>query len=429
MLVIQIEYTSDSILQVEFTSEVIMDSTLALFEIVKLSTELNNIHDEELLLEKILFNARKIMNAEAGSIYIRKGESLIFSHVQNDAIQKKLQEGRRLPFTVYDLPINTSSISGYVASAGEIVNIQDVYDLPSDIPYHFDPFIDKVSNYRTRSMLTVPLKNVMGSIIGVLQLINARNQDDEIGSFSEDDEPLIMHFASIASMVLERAGMTRAMIMRMIQMAELRDPKETGAHVNRVASYAVELYDAWALRRKIDRHESEYNRDILRMVAMLHDAGKVAVSDLILKKPSTLTKEEYEIMKCHTWNGARLFSDKSSTLDEIAQAIALTHHENWDGTGYPGRVDIETGTPLFREKEKNIIKGEEIPIWGRIVAIADVYDALSSRRVYKGAWEEQYVLEEIKSLSGSKFDPGLVDIFFDCIDNIRALRERYPDQG
>ncbi|HEY1406264.1 MAG TPA: HD domain-containing phosphohydrolase, partial [Spirochaetota bacterium] len=360
-------------------------------------------------------------------IYVCKGDSLIFNHVQNDTIQQTLPPGRRLPYTVYQLPINQSSISGYVASTGEIVNIPNVYELSTNLPFHFDPFFDLMSHYRTSSMLTVPLKNNLGAIIGVLQLINAKNPEGEIGAFPKEDEPLIMHFASIASMVLERAGMTRAMILRMIQMAELRDPKETGAHVNRVASYAVEIYEQWGVRQGKSSDEIDYYRDLLRMAAMLHDVGKVAIPDIILKKPAKFTPEEYEIMKTHTWSGSRLFSDKNSELDEIAQAIALTHHENWDGSGYPGKINIETGMPLFTEAEKNIVKGEDIPIWGRIVALADVYDALSSRRVYKNAWNENDVLTEIKRSSGIKFDPLLVDIFFDDIENIRSLRAKYPD--
>jgi response regulator RpfG family c-di-GMP phosphodiesterase len=144
-------------------------------------------------------------------------------------------------------------------------------------------------------------------------------------------------------MVLQRAQMTRALLLRMIQMAELRDPKETGAHVNRVASYSVEIYEKWARSRSIKENEIQKNRDILRMAAMLHDTGKVAISDLILKKPARFTNEEYEIMKTHTYLGAKLFQDRQSEFDEVAAEVALTHHENWDGTGYPGHVDVETG--------------------------------------------------------------------------------------
>jgi HD-GYP domain-containing protein (c-di-GMP phosphodiesterase class II) len=276
-------------------------------------------------------------------------------------------------------------------------------------------------------MLTVPLKNYIGIIIGVLQVINAKDKNGKFIPFCGEDEPLIMHYASIASMVLERAGLTRAMILRMISMAELRDPKETGVHVNRVASYAVELYERWAAIKRINKEEIDHNKDLLRMAAMLHDVGKVAISDLILKKPGKLTDEERIVMQRHTWVGAHLFENRSSELDEISTAVSLYHHENWDGSGYPGRVNIETGHPLFDDPEKNRISGEDIPIWGRLVALADVYDALSSRRVYKGEWEEKYVLEEITNLSGIKFDPLLVEIFFENIENLRALRMKYPD--
>lgn len=404
-----------------------MDQTGILDEIIRLSTELNTVQDEDILLEKILFEARKILNADAGSIYVRQGDSLVFNHVQNDTIQRSLPPGRRLPYTVYAVRINTSSISGYVASTGEIVSIPDVYDIPKDCPYHFDPFFDTVSAYTTKSMLTIPLKNNLGAVIGVLQIINARDAKGNFIPFSKADEPFLLHFAGIASMILERAGMTRAMILRMISMAELRDPKETGNHVNRVASYAVELYERWAVIKGIPRAEIDHNRDLLRMAAMLHDVGKVGISDAILKKPGPLTPEERSIMERHTWVGAKLFEHRNSELDEMSEAAALYHHENWDGSGYPGRVDLSTGKPLYDDPAKNRISGEDIPIWGRIVSLADVYDALSSRRAYKGEWEEKNVLEEITKLSGKKFDPLLVEIFFESLDNMRALRMRYPD--
>jgi response regulator RpfG family c-di-GMP phosphodiesterase len=212
-------------------------------------------------------------------------------------------------------------------------------------------------------------------------------------------------------------------------MAELRDPKETASHVNRVATYAIEIYERWAKRYKLNEKELQNNRDILRMAAMLHDVGKVAISDLILKKPSQFNAQEYEIMKSHTYLGARLFHDKQSLFDEIASIVALTHHENWDGTGYPGYIDIDSGQPLEKDKygKAKPRKGEEIPIYGRIVALADVYDALSSKRVYKDAWDEDSVISEIKALSGKKFDPELVDIFLESHDFLKSIKQRYPD--
>lgn len=133
-------------------------------------------------------------------------------------------------------------------------------------------------------------------------------------------------------------------------------------------------------------------------------------------------------MKSHTYMGARLFIDKQSEFDELAQLVALTHHENWDGTGYPGKIDVDTADPEKLKKAKpRGLQGEEIPLFGRIVSIADVYDALVSHRVYKEAWTEEQVLEEIRKLSGTKFDPELVEIFFEVLPNIKAIASKYPD--
>jgi response regulator RpfG family c-di-GMP phosphodiesterase len=399
-------------------------------EIVRLSTELNNIQDLDLLLEKILSEARAVVNSDAGSIYICKGNELISSYAQNDTKQKKLKPGEKLPYASFTVPISTSSIAGYVASTGKILNIPDVYRIKSDPPYKFDSNVDKETRYKCKSMLTVPMKNNRGSILGVLQMINAKGKHNKTISFLKSDEPFVLHFANTASIVLQRTQMTRALLLRMISMAELRDPKETGQHVNRVASYAVELYERWAHHRNMQKDEIDRNRDIIRMAAMLHDVGKVAVSDLILKKPGPLSDEEYNVMKTHSFTGARLLGDIQSDFDEIAASIALTHHENWDGTGYPGHIDLKTGKPLKADTNGKPIplKGDEIPIYGRIVALADVYDALCSKRVYKESWPQEVVLNEIKSQSGKKFDPELVEVFFETIDLIESIRHRYPDE-
>lgn len=398
-------------------------------EIIRLGSELNDIQDVDILLERILFEARKNTNADAGTIYVRDGDQLIFSHTQNETQQKKLRTGQKLIYSRFKVKINKKSLAGYVASTSEVLNIPDVYRIPSDAPYRFDPSYDKKSNYKTTSVLTVPLKTNREDIIGVLQLINARDSNGKVMSFDKEDEPYVLHFANTASMILQRAQMTRALILRTISMAELRDPKETGAHVNRVASYAVEIYEQWALKRGLLRNEIDRNRDVLRMAAMLHDVGKVAISDLILKKPARFTDEEYEIMKSHTYLGARLFENKQSEFDEIAAIVALTHHENWDGTGYPGYLDVQTGKPYKSDSMRTVaLSGTDIPVWGRIVALADVYDALSSKRVYKEAWDEKSVHDEIAKLSGSKFDPELVEIFFNNLDILKSISLRYPDE-
>ena len=169
------------------------------------------------------------------------------------------------------------------------------------------------------------------------------------------------------------------------------------------------------------------------MAAMLHDVGKVAISDTILKKPGRFTDEEHDIIKQHTIEGAKLFSGARSDFDEIAAEVALNHHERWDGTGYPGFIDIDSGQALAgynddkgRPRPK---KAQEIPIYGRIVALADVYDALSPKRSYKEAWTEEKVLNVIKEERSKHFDPEVVDSFFDVLDVIRSIAQRYPDEG
>jgi HD-GYP domain-containing protein (c-di-GMP phosphodiesterase class II) len=215
----------------------------------------------------------------------------------------------------------------------------------------------------------------------------------------------------------------------MIRMSELRDPKETGTHVNRVAGYTLEIYDRWAYNHAVAPAEQEKFRDILKIGAMLHDVGKVAISDMILKKPARFTPEEFAIMQHHTIYGAGLFDDAQSDLDSISRDIALTHHENWDGSGYPGWVDPITEKPVRADSDGRPLgrKGEEIPFAGRIVAIADVFDALCSKRVYKEPWSEEQVLQEIRNLSEIKFDPELVNVFFEILPNIKQIQSLYPE--
>ncbi len=398
--------------------------------IMRLGMEFAEVKDVDVLLERILREARQLVAADAGSIYIKEDVKLKCSYTQNETQQNKLLPGKKLIYSTFTIPINNQTISGYVANTGEAVNIPDAYKLRSGLPYSFSKSYDGLSGYRTRSLLTFPLKTNRGDTIGVLQLINAKNAGGRVVPFSKKDEPLILHFANMAAVAIERAQMTRAMILRTIRMAELRDPMETGPHVNRVASYAVAVYEVWAGKQGVPAAMIEKNRDILRMAAMLHDVGKVAIPDAILKKPGRLDDAEREVMKQHTIMGARLFSDRYSEFDEMAAVVALTHHEKWDGSGYPGHVNISDGKVLPGYELGNGVarprKGQEIPVFGRLVALADVYDALGSHRAYKEGWGETRVLEELNACSGTFFDPEIVDLFFSCIETIRSISERYP---
>ncbi len=379
-----------------------------LYKIISAGLELAEVRDEDMLLEKVLLEARKFFNADAGSIYIKDDNTLLFRCAQNDTLIKRLPPSRKLIYSTFTVPINHKSVAGYVAVSGETLNSPDVYSIPTDRPYLFDKNYDKISDYRSKSMLTTPLKTSRNKIIGVLQLINSKSESGEIVSFRPEDEPFLKHFANIAATAIERAQLVRTTILRMISMAELRDPHETGVHVNRVGAYSIEIYEAWAKKKGLKENEVERNKDTLRMAAMLHDVGKVAISDVILKKPDRFDENEFNMMKNHTTLGAKLFEDGQSEMDEMAAEIALNHHEKWNGAGYP-----------------NGKKGEEIPIMARIVAVADVYDALISKRSYKEEFSEREALKIIREESGGHFDPGITDAFFDSLDIIRAITQRY----
>ena len=400
-------------------------------QLLNFGLEISQIKDIDFLLEKILSEARIFTSCDAGTIYVKEGNWLYARYSQNNTINTQLASHRKSVYTNIIIPVDNSSIAGYVAATGSMLNIPDVYHLDENSPYSFNRSFDIQTGYRTTSQLVFPLTSMRGETVGVLQLINAKQQDGTLIPFQGDDESGIHYFAVTAANAIERAKMTREIILRMNRMAELRDPKETGPHVNRVAAYSVALYESWAARKGVTEREMERTKDTLRMAAMLHDVGKVAISDTILKKPGRFTPDEYDLMKLHTVHGARLFPDIYSELDEAAAAVALNHHEHWNGNGYPGHISLATLKPLpGYEQEDGSARGkkqDEIPLFGRIVAIADVFDALSNRRCYKEAWDESAVLDELRKDSGSVFDPELMEVFLESIDTMREIAAQFPD--
>ncbi|WGK68141.1 HD domain-containing protein [Candidatus Haliotispira prima] len=400
--------------------------------ILEIDQKLNQTQDVELLLDQILYEARMAVRADAGSIYTVENNRLCIRSAQNDTLDKDKPENERSKYLSITLDIDDSTISGYAASHGEMINISDMYKIDNSAPYQFSSRFDEETGYHTKSSISFPLITNQNEVLGVLQLLNAQDGDEgreEVIAFRKEDEAFLGHYAAVATVALQRAKMTRAILMRMIRTASLRDPKETGAHVNRVGTFAVEVYKSWAKRRNLGLTETMRYCDNLRMAAMLHDVGKVGISDVILKKPARLTEEEFRVMQGHTVIGAELFRNKESELDAVARNIALRHHENWDGSGYPGYVDEDTWEPLaLDENGKNQgLKGEEIPIEARIVALCDVFDALSSVRVYKDSWSKEEVREELQNSKGSKFDPELVEIFLEIYPIIEQIQNHYKD--
>lgn len=396
----------------------------SLNQLLKVSENIHHISDIDILLDKILLELRKFTNAESGTIFLTEDDQLKIKYIQNDILFKN---NPTVKYTYLDhgVPIDESSIAGAAAAEGKIVMIDDAYHITKGCSCGFNKAFDQKTGYRTKSVLAFPLKSLRNRVIGVIQLINARNKRGKVVPFTERDELYLTYFGNDAAVAIEKAKNTRSMILRMLKMVEYRDPKETGGHVNRMGAYAVEIYHEWARGRSMPEELIRRFMDKLRIAAMLHDAGKIGISDRILKKPGKLEEAEFKVMKMHTVLGYRLFAESDSELDAMASEIALAHHERWDGTGYPGKVDDILGVKsLDSQPGKN---GTEIPITGRIVTVADVYDALISKRIYKDAWDESRVLEYIKSNSGKQFDPEVVESFFGIYDTIKAIRDRFVE--
>lgn len=190
-------------------------------------------------------------------------------------------------------------------------------------------------------------------------------------------------------------------IQRLGRASEYKD-NETGMHVMRMSHYAKVVALAYGY--------SDEQADNLFNAAPMHDIGKIGIPDSIMLKPGKLTDEEFAEMKKHPEIGAEILGESDSDLIELAKVVSMTHHEKWDGTGYP-----------------NQLKGDEIPLAGRIVALADVFDALTSVRPYKDAWSVDKALDFITSQKYKHFDPLLVDLFISKIDDIIKIKEQWID--
>jgi PAS domain S-box-containing protein len=193
----------------------------------------------------------------------------------------------------------------------------------------------------------------------------------------------------------------KEIIFNMGSIGESRS-KETGNHVKRVAEYSKILAVKYGL--------CEAEAEMLRQASPMHDIGKVAIPDSILNKKGALSEQEKQIMQTHAQKGYDMLRVSDRPLLKAASIVALEHHEKWDGTGYPYNK-----------------KGNQIHIYGRITAVADVFDALGSDRCYKKAWEDERIFKLFKEERGKHFDPKLVDIFFENIESFLKIRDQFKD--
>ena len=324
------------------------------------------------LLEIIAAQVKKILNCDRCTVFILDRHtnelwSKVAQNMQNTEI--------RMPFN--------KGIAGEVASTDRTINIRNAYT-----ETQFNPDIDRLTGYSTKTILAVPLKNVAGRIIGVFEVINKIT-----GYFDTEDEGILQLLGSLAASAIENAQLYESLaksqletIYRLAITAEYRDQQDTAIHLKHISEYSAMIAHGLGLPEK--------EVENIRYASPLHDIGKVGIADVILLKPGKLTPLEYEEMKKHTLYGAKILANAESSLLQIACKVAASHHEKFDGTGYPSKI-----------------KGDQIPIYARIVSVADVFDALCMPRVYKPKWDPEKAHAYIREGSGNAFDPAVVEAF------------------
>jgi putative two-component system response regulator len=390
-----------------------MDTERFRDEILKLTQigiALSSVHDLDELLGMIVREARHFTSADGGSLYLREGDCLRFAVSQSDTLLRRLgPEGERALFSSFTLPISEQSIAGYVATTRKNLNIPDAYTIDSEAPYGFNWDFDERNNYRTKSILTVPMLDHREQVLGVVQLINA-TEDGQVVAFDPQREDLVRSMASQAAVAVNNARLTATIkkvhldtIMRLSVAAEYKD-KDTAKHIQRVSSYSA------ALARKLGWAPDQV--ELVLYASPMHDVGKIGIADAILLKPGRLTDEERQAMQQHTAIGSRILAGSDSPILQMSEEVALSHHEKWDGSGYPRGL-----------------AGEDISQVGRIVAVADVFDALASKRVYKGALGVDETLAILKKDAGSHFDSECVEAFEAIMPEVLEIRETFRDES
>lgn len=290
-----------------------------------------------------------------------------------------------------------------LAASGEmnVYNTKNKDDLPEDVKRAFDKAIAQKSSIIEDRVYTGYFTTSHGS-----ENLLYVSMDEEL---SDMDRQLLDIFASNVAITYENLLLRDEIVETQKELAYIlgeaveQRSKETGSHVKRVALFSHVL----ATKYGLDEEQAE----IIKLASPLHDVGKIGIPDRILKKPGKFEPEEWEIMKTHAAIGADLLKYSDNDVIQMGAIISAQHHERWEGGGYP-----------------NNLKGEEIHIAGRIASLADVFDALGCKRCYKEPWPLEDILAEIDKQKGKQFDPKLVELLHENIDDFLKIRDAYPDQ-
>ena len=319
--------------------------------------------------------------------------------------QDGLKKFKSKKFDIIITDINMPNMDG-------IEMINRIRELDDEVPiivlsaYDNSEYLMKTINLGVDAYIIKPLVlelfiNAIKKVIKKVKLMYDNNSyKEELENMNSLLESQItQRIQEIVALNKEIKETQKEVLLTIGTIGEMRS-KETGDHVKRVAQYSKLL----ALHYGLSEEEAE----MIKEASPMHDIGKVGIPDAILNKPAKFTDEEYEIMKQHSQLGYDMLKNSHRPILKLAATIAHQHHERYDGTGYPQGL-----------------KGEEIDISGRITALADVFDALGSSRVYKPAWSDEDIFKLIKEQRGKHFDPKLVDIFFENIDKFLEIRDSF----
>ncbi len=297
------------------------------------------------------------------------------------------------------IPID-KGIAGYVAASGEEIIINDPYG-----DDRFDQDIDRKTGYRTRAIISLPIKDSAGEILGVFQAVNKMTQEGLFTSIDMERLRLASTYTGkeLESTILqeEMEATQKEIIFTLAETGEIRS-KETGNHVKRVSEYSRLI----AVKYGMD----EATAELLRVASPMHDIGKIAIPDMILLKPDRLDEKEWIVMKTHADLGYDILKHSERRILQAAAIVAHEHHEKYNGGGYPRGL-----------------KGETIHVFGRITAVADVFDALASDRCYKKAWPMEKILDLFQQEKGEQFETKMADIVIDHIDSFIQIKDHFKD--